>query len=295
MVLGSIGVVWYVVTVGRVAHDTIGTEEVYSTFVASPEEVSYAVEGKEIKLTDGAWSGTTDDAMPVTVQVRGDATLALDVNDDGIEDTVVVLARYLAGENPTYYLAVALSAGEEGYIGSEAYAIGTEEPTLKSLHDLVAIETTRTVKNADTDDVYKKETRYFSYHTTGFFEIGPFAEDVSIFSGHLSSEDGSGLTFRSCGGSVYAVDSESPSYVAVEAIYTHRVVAGMAQGRVFAVLAGKTQELVEEVPALTVLGVLSANEQGVCPNNAMNVVEDGDMPMETPVDASTTVPEPLLF
>jgi len=102
------------------------TEEssIEEEFVTDPLNATYIIEGDEFTLVDGKAEKeiVPGSASKIRINVFETNTKG-DVNEDGLDDTVVLLTYNAGGSGTFYYVAVALNTNK-GYQGTNAILLG---------------------------------------------------------------------------------------------------------------------------------------------------------------------------
>lgn len=108
-------------TAGKKIPDSTGTT-VGAGFHPDPSNATFTFDGDEVRLSGGT-SSVEDEAGFVTQTETLDQKASGDLNNDGKEDTVVLLAQS-AGASGTFIYAAAYVSGPVSYKGTNAVFLG---------------------------------------------------------------------------------------------------------------------------------------------------------------------------
>lgn len=120
-------------------------EDISTTGLSDPKNISYIIDGQEITLKDGTSESEAapGSASKVKTEYFGNE-LVTDLDNDGREDTVFLLTQNMGGTGTFFYVVAALNK-ENGYLGSDGYLLGdriapqTTEISQKSGHENVVV------------------------------------------------------------------------------------------------------------------------------------------------------------
>lgn len=93
-----------------------------TVYASSPASATYVIGGESITVRDGRAELGVDSATRIETRIW-DASTKGDLDGDGADDTVVILAQNSGGSGIFYHVAVALNF-EEGFKGTNAFLLG---------------------------------------------------------------------------------------------------------------------------------------------------------------------------
>jgi hypothetical protein len=218
-----VGVVMYSMFMGRAAQAPIRTDSLLLPLPTSPLNATVKIGETELALVDGkAETDIPNSSAKTVTTVVGEPVIG-DVNDDGVNDTVMILTQNGGGSGTFHYVAAALKS-DLGYMGTNAVLLGD-----RIIVDKVRVENgvikislaTQGEGQAMTDTPNVPETKYVVL-TTPLLEAVNVG-DAEYAEGNVSYTADDVWKLAECGGSGAAtVSQDSRSFAALQAIYTAR-------------------------------------------------------------------------
>ena len=232
--IGLIAVIIYIVYVGGPVL-TRDEATVLPPLPDSPERASYSVGAHTGRIDDLLQEEPVSGDVPVRETQRSvEGSVRLDVNGDGYEDAVVLLALHDDTEersSEARYIAVALYDGE-GYQGSNALYFGDVVSGLRAFMRYGVLEVRALREDTEVTAYYLVDGAYLK-------EVEGVDREHTLLAGTLTYEGETGNVLM-CDGTARTLISDSPSAVALRAIYSERLSSGVSN--VFVVLTGYVED-----------------------------------------------------
>jgi hypothetical protein len=251
----------YTAFMGRSVHAPIVTTDVLEPLPISPRDVTVQIDGQEYTLVDGhAEKEIVEGSASRSVISLVSNEIQADVNGDSINDVILLLTKNDGGSGTFYYLAVALQ-NDGGYFGTNAFFLGDRisSPVIDVAHEIIKISFAEHASDESYTDEPTSNRTVYAILSNALLE--PIELDGKKYlEGTLTYADDV-WEFTECTGVRGRVLEESPSFAALQAIYTAR---STDTGTVFMTAVADTVTQEDDGGAYDVVRILSVPTQGVC-------------------------------
>ncbi len=207
--------------------------------VTTPIDISYTIDGKEVKLVNGkATEAIPDSSSSIITSVFGQPSLG-DLDGDGVNDSVVLITQQTGGSGVFYYAGVALQKdGAYKSIGTVLLGDRIAPQSILVKTDVAMVNYADRKKGEPmTTSPSVGVTKYLVVEDGQIKQFSLTGVGEQLFFGNLIMSEGSRI-FTPCGGTAHWVMGNSKAYSSLMSEYSKNKPAGDPYGSVYAVISG---------------------------------------------------------